>query len=149
MGFFFLALFRLLQAPGGNITAPKPQVQSNLFENKYELSEADIDLMAATVYYEANTEDMQGKRLVCSVILNRMESESFPDDVSSVISQEGQFSTYKRASNMADTDIPIDCYGAVLAELEGRTDSEVLYFSSEGYNGNEPMYKYGNHYFSK
>ena len=137
---------------GGNITAPKFYFQDqedNLFSNKYEITESDIDLMAATVYYEANTEDMEGKRLVVSVILNRMESEQFPNDVRSVISQKGQFVTYKYSQYMSDTDIPIDCYGAVLAELDDRTDTEVLFFSSEGYNGNQSLYQHGNHYFSK
>lgn len=137
---------------GGNITAPKPyQLESseNLFTNEYGITEEDIDLMAATVFYEANTEDIHGKRLVVSVILNRVESDSFPDDVQGVISYKNAFQTYKFSKNMNDTDIPIDCYGAVLAELEERTDYAPLYFSSEGYNGSTPLYKYGNHYFSK
>lgn len=152
IGVLYFSFNAINVGAGGNISAPKPyQLESNenLFTNQYRISEADIDLMAAIVFYEANTEDIRGKRLVVSVILNRVESDLFPNDIYSVISQKGQFTTYKYARNINDYDIPIDCYGAVLAELNERTDDSILFFSSEGYNGNISMYKYGHHYFSR
>jgi N-acetylmuramoyl-L-alanine amidase len=150
MGVLLFCAISVKVLAGGNITAPKPEPEyPNLFDNSYDLSESEIDLLAAITYYEANTEDMTGKRLVVAVVLNRVDSEFFPDNLTDVLSAPGQFSTYKNAVKMKDTDIPIDCYGAVLAELEERTDSEPLYFSSEGYNGKTHLYKHGNHYFSK
>ena len=59
-----------------------------------ELSTTDVDMIARTVEAEAGNQDLKGKRLVACVILNRMESEEFPDTANGVLSQPGQFSTY-------------------------------------------------------
>lgn len=109
-------------------------------------SEEEIDLMAAVVYLEAGNQDMTGKRLVVDVILNRFEHNRFPDTVSGVIDQKGQFSTAKRAHRMAGC-APLDCYGAVLAELNRRLNSEVMFFSI-GYGCGKPLFKHGGHCFS-
>lgn len=134
---------------GGNMTAPKEVV----YEEEYDLfagfSEAEIDLMAAVVYYEAGHQPMEGKQYVVDVILNRLDDKRFPDTVTEIISYPGQFSTYKKAASMQDVKIPIDCYGAVIAEIHERSNDQVLYFSSEGYNGKTHLFKCGDHYFSR
>lgn len=149
-GVLLFLLLSVSVVAGGNSTAPKPEPNpESIFTNSINLTEDEIDLLAAITYYEAGNQDMQGKRLVVAVVLNRMDDDRFPATLEEVLGAPGQFSTYKKATKLKDTDIPIDCYGAVLAELEERTDSEVLFFSSEGYNGKTPLYKYGAHYFSR
>ena len=114
-----------------------------------EYTEEEIDMMAVICYREARGEGIEGMRLVADVILNRVDSEFFPNTVKDVISEPHQFST-SRKDDMTEKDLTIDCYGAVLAEIQERTDSEILYFTAGGYSPyGEPAYKAGNHYFSK
>ena len=61
---------------------------------KREAERSDIDLIAACVEAEAGNQDLTGKRLVADVILNRVDSEDFPDTIEGVISQPRHFATY-------------------------------------------------------
>ncbi|WP_068774684.1 spore cortex-lytic enzyme [Paenibacillus sp. FJAT-26967] len=54
-------------------------------------SKADLDLMANAVYGEARGEPYIGQIAVAAVILNRVDSASFPNTVSGVIFQPGAF----------------------------------------------------------
>lgn len=56
-----------------------------------ELSEEDIMLLACIVDWEAGYETYEGKLAVANVVLNRVRSNSYPDTVSGVIYQRGQF----------------------------------------------------------
>ena len=60
--------------------------------NSSGLSASDKDLMARLVRAEAQGEPYAGKVAVATVILNRVSSSDFPNTVSSVIYQSGQFS---------------------------------------------------------
>ena len=57
------------------------------------LSEEDISLIALVTMAEAEGECEKGKRLVIDTILNRMDSEYFPDTAYEVIYQPYQFSS--------------------------------------------------------
>lgn len=57
-------------------------------------TEADRLALAKMVMAEAEGEPIEGKCLVVNVILNRVESEIFPDDIESVLSQKKQFSSW-------------------------------------------------------
>ena len=59
--------------------------------NRFNLSEQDLNLMANAVYGEARGEPYIGQVAVAAVILNRVESPSFPNTVSGVIFQPGAF----------------------------------------------------------
>ncbi|MBP1991274.1 spore cortex-lytic enzyme [Paenibacillus eucommiae] len=69
------------QSPTGNLTP-----SSNL-----GFSEEDITLMSNAVYGEARGEPYIGQVAVAAVILNRVQSGSFPNSVSGVIFQPGAF----------------------------------------------------------
>lgn len=110
------------------------------------VSEEDAELLAKTVEAEAGNQSIEGKRLVCAVILNRVEHEAFPDSVEKVLSQPNQFTTYKK---LGYTDITWQDQLAVQMELERRSNTEVLFFNCGGYipNTNKLM-KFEDHYFS-
>lgn len=111
-------------------------------------SEEDVNLMAAIVYWEAGNQDFLGKCYVADSMLNRLDDARFPDSIEEIASAPKQYSTYTKAKSTDDIDIPIECYGAVINEIHNRTNSQIIYFSSEGYNGPTHLFKHGNHYFS-
>lgn len=46
--------------------------------------------LALAIYYEARSEPFDGQLAVAEVVMNRVESERFPDDVCSVVTQGGE-----------------------------------------------------------
>ena len=52
-----------------------------------------LELLAAVVEAEAGNQDLTGKRLVVDVVLNRVDSPLFPDNIVDVLEQELQFTT--------------------------------------------------------
>jgi N-acetylmuramoyl-L-alanine amidase len=69
---------------GGQAESPKPS-------NKRGFSDNDIKLMANAVYGEARGESFQGQVAVAAVILNRVNSQTFPNTVSGVIFEPRAF----------------------------------------------------------
>ena len=63
-----------------------------------EYTKAELRLMSAIIYCEANVEPYAGKLAVGIVVMNRVESKSFPSDVKSVIYQRSQFSPVRNGS---------------------------------------------------
>lgn len=58
-----------------------------------EMSKEDVELIALVTMAEAEGECEEGKRLVIDTILNRVDSEHFPDTVYEVVYQPNQFSS--------------------------------------------------------
>lgn len=122
------------------------QVEEQQAEAETEEDPDWIEYMAKCVEAEAGNQGYYGKRLVADVILNRVDSDRFPDDVRSVIIQRGQFAVYPHAmSRVTPTE---ETYEAIRAELAERTDEQILFFTAGSYNKYcIPAYKYGDHYF--
>lgn len=105
-----------------------------------------IDMLARCVQAEAGNQGLMGKQLVVDVILNRVDSPRFPNDIASVISQPGQFSVYPYSMNRAVVDA--ETLQAIMNELGSRTDDKILFFTAGHYNKYcIPAYQYGAHYF--
>lgn len=109
------------------------------------ISSEDATLIVKTVWLEAGNQDMEGKRLVAAVILNRVESEVFPDTVEGVLSAPGQFATYRALGKSKPT---IEDAIAVQMEIGQRSNTEVMYFRTGRYGTGTPLMKVGDHYFS-
>ena len=106
----------------------------------------NIDMLAKCVEAEAGNQGLLGKRLVVDVILNRVDSDRFPNDVASVISQRGQFAVYPNA--MSRVTVTQETLDAIVLELSNRTDSQILFFTAGRYNKYcIPAYQHGDHYF--
>lgn len=58
-------------------------------------SSSDVQLLAKTISAEARGESYEGQVAVGAVILNRVESSSFPDTISGVVYQPGAFSAVR------------------------------------------------------
>ena len=111
----------------------------------------ELSLLAEIVEAEAGGEDLEGKRLVVDVILNRVDSDQFPNSITEVIYQDYQLSSVLDGGlDRAGWRMQDDDYTAVLLELEERTDSSILYFTAGGYGDyGVPAYQHGGHYFSR
>lgn len=109
----------------------------------------DFELMAKTVFAEAKTEDFEGQVAVAEVILNRVESENFPDTVEEVIKQRGAFSSWGNGSVEA---APLDdeCLEAVQDAVNERIfpDSVVYFREGHFHSFGTPYTVIGHHYFS-
>ena len=112
------------------------------------LSEEDISLIALVTMAEAEGECEKGKRLVIDTILNRMDSEYFPDTAYDVIYQPYQFSSMWNG-RVDRCEVRADICQLVQEELETRTNYDVIFFTAGCYiDYGVPMFQVENHYFS-
>ena len=110
----------------------------------------ELELLAAVVEAEAGNQDMIGKRLVVDIVLNRVDSPLFPDTITEVLEQPGQFTTmWNGAVEDAGYHMQQDDYDAVMMEVTGkRLDYDIYFFTAGEYNAScKPAYIHGDHYF--
>lgn len=69
------------KVPAKGTNRPRP------VKNSYGLSQQDIELLAKTVHAEARGEPYVGQVAVAAVILNRLESELFPNTITGIVFQ--------------------------------------------------------------
>lgn len=112
------------------------------------LSNEDIELIALVTMAEAEGECDEGKRLVIDTILNRVDSECFPDTVYDVIYQKNQFSSMWNG-RVDKCYVRDDICELVKDELKQQSNYEVMFFTAGNYGQyGTPMFQVGNHYFS-
>lgn len=117
-------------------------------EAEVALSDEDIALIALVTMAEAEGESEEGKRLVIDTILNRMDSEYFPDTAYDVIYQKSQFSSMWNG-RVERCEVRDDICQLVREELKSRTNYDVMFFTAGDYGKyGVPMFQVGNHYFS-
>ncbi len=108
----------------------------------YEYTPEEIVLIATVAQSEAGNQTELGRRLVIDCILNRVEAEDFPNSVSSVILQRGQFTSHRLPP-------PPEVIVWTKEELYSRTNPNVLWFRTKRYSKyGAPILKEGAHYFS-
>ncbi|MCD8376218.1 MAG: cell wall hydrolase [Oscillospiraceae bacterium] len=90
----------------------------------------DQQRLMKIAYAEARSEGVECMALIMCVILNRVESDSFPDTVDGVITQSGQFTPVSNGSYASAT--PDEATRVALdLVLDGWDDSMgALYFES-------------------
>lgn len=110
----------------------------------YSLTFKEMDLLQQLAMEEARGEDAKGQALVMRVVINR--AIKWNKSIEEIIYATGQFSTYGIGSY-----VPSEANNEAIGMIvDGWDESEgALYFCADGYNGNEPLFKYGGHYFSK
>jgi hypothetical protein len=122
-------------------------------KKRFDVSAGESEMLARIAMAEAGTEDIQGKALVMLVVLNRVESNLFPDTIEQVIKSSGQFSAYENGwfYSLEPTD---ECYEALIMILNGWDESMgALYFERTSsqptwHSSNlKQLFIYGNHTF--
>lgn len=125
------------------------EVESEVEPEAYTLTDEEINLIAQLTMAEAGNQPVLGQRLVIDTVLNRVDHPNFPDTVEDVIYQKYQFSPVWDG-RLNDCYPREDLIALVKEELERRTDTEVVFFRAYEYGPyGVPLYKIGDHYFSK
>lgn len=112
---------------------------------KTEYSEQE--LLARVVEAEAGNQGLYGKRLVVSVIYNRVESDKFPNTIYEVLTSPHQFSTVWNGQ-IEKMEITDETLFAIEFERTHRADNEILYFNNGECSG-KFAYRYKDHNFGK
>lgn len=108
----------------------------------HEYDPSDIVLIGKVVHHEAGNQSELGKRLVIDTILNRVESPEFPNSVSDVINQPGQYCNPAKYP-------PEEIYQLIAEEIFFRTNGQVLWYRTKRYHSyGTPVIQEGAHYFS-
>jgi len=107
-----------------------------------KFTDEDIILIARVVYAESRGECDEGQQAIAQVILNRVHSAVYPDTISEVINQQGQFVIGDRYTEKELKNI--DCV------LENGFDlpPDVMYFGTWQFRKGEAI-KIGNHWFMR
>lgn len=123
------------------------ELEKDLEEEEYWDS---LELLALVVEAEAGNQSELGKRLVVDVVLNRVDSEEFPDTIWEVLTQKNAFSSYWDGGLDKVWQPAESTYRAIESELKNRTNTEVLYFTANDFGAyGTPWKKVGDHYFCK
>lgn len=93
----------------------------------------DTSLLAALIYCEAGNQSYEGMVAVGAVVMNRVYSASFPNSISEVIYQSGQFSPASSGwlDSALASGVPSTCYDAAAAAIGGENPVPgALYFNT-------------------
>ncbi|MCI6035988.1 MAG: cell wall hydrolase [Firmicutes bacterium] len=126
----------------------KEEEKKKLSENRGAVSceTSDVTLLAALIQCEAGRESYEGKLAVGAVVMNRVSSSSFPNSISEVIYQSGQFTpAYSGAlASALASGVSSTCYQAAAAAIAGENPvGGALYFNTGSGKGT----KIGAHQF--
>lgn len=129
----------------------------------YRLGSEDLDILSRIVEAEAGNQDVEGRLLVANVVLNRVDSEKFPNSVKDVVFQEEkgvcQFSPVSNG-RIWEVQVSEETDEAVERALEGEDISDgALYFVARKYADDGKvnwfdsnltyLFEYGGHEFFK
>lgn len=124
------------------------------YQEPYEragISEEEFYFISSVVEAESDrSESLEGRILIAEVILNRVNSPLFPDTISEVLQQSGQFSTVVNGRSITErTDLSDEAVIQAVREIESGEAPEVLFFNCIGYNYGEPYgYVDGNYFMT-
>lgn len=129
------------------LAAIKKQEKEDYSGVNYAPAESDAYLLGAIIECEAGAESYEGKLAVGSVIMNRVKSSYFPNTVSGVIYQSGQFSPVAsgRLAYRLQAGVDNACLAAAQEVLNGKITVSCLYFCVN--NGIISGTVIGNHVF--
>ena len=129
------------------LAAIKEQEKEDTSTVVYVSTDSDQYLLGAIIQCEAGGESYDGKLAVGSVVINRVKSSYFPNSVSGVIYQSGQFSPVAsgRLAYRLEAGVDGSCLQAAQDVLNGNITVGCLYFRQN--NGIIQGTVIGNHVF--
>lgn len=126
----------------------KPATPSRGVAEEALIVTEEMRLLMQLVEAEAGNQDLYGRRYVVDVVLNRVDSDQFPNTIEEVIYQPNQFSVVKSgALDLAADHISDETVEAVLLEWERRLNYEIIYFSKGKSKWMTHAFKHQDHWF--
>ena len=119
---------------------------------KISLNNKEVTLLSKIVYHEARGECNKGQQAVAEVVLNRIRSKKFSNTLRGVVSQPGQFASYKLINRKVNKREYNVCKRNVKKVLNGNTNilsKKYLYFSMGGHNRHKGVKRIGCHQFCR
>ncbi len=118
--------------------------------NTYSFEE--IDALERLVQCEACGEDTDGRMLVAQVVLNRVDTGIWGDDIISVIEAPGQFNPVENGAVKVTTVDDITKDAVMSALLDQDSSMGAIYFqksTAKVWGDKEYLFRYGSHSFYK
>ena len=106
----------------------------------------DMELVALVCVAESEGESELGKRLVIDTIFNRLESPYFPDTIYEVVYDNSQY-TCVWNGRLDKVEYDEEIANLVMEEMINRTNSDVIYFKTDGFFNDNNCIQEGNHFF--
>lgn len=117
----------------------------------YAGSASELEMLATIIYCEAGNQPWEGKVAVGNVVLNRIASGSFPNDMDSVLRAPSQFTPVgsgKYDRMLGSGRVPQSCYDAAQAAMDGESYvGGCLYFKNPKIAGAHDGTIIGEHVF--
>lgn len=115
------------------------------------MSDYEYELLAQILALEAQGEPLEGQIAVVEVIFNRVLSDDYPDTIEGVLSQKGEFASWKYLDDPYNTPVKRQ-YEAIDHVIENgptKLDTGYLYFSTSKMPYGKDYIKIEHHYFGK
>lgn len=107
------------------------------------VSVEEFELISSVVEAESDrSESLEGRILIALTILNRVEDNRFPDTITEVLTQRGQFSTVRNGHSVTERTAYSD--RAVLEAVEWMESGDypnVEFFNCRGFFSGYPQYE--------
>lgn len=112
----------------------------------------DFAFISSVVEAESNRrsdeEAMLGRVYISLVILNRVYDDRFPNTISGVLTQSGQFSTVRNGHSVTErTDLSDEAVIEAVQIIEAGEAPPIFFFNCIGYNYGEPFAYVAGNYF--
>lgn len=144
---FIVTIFTCLTFSTQVKAETEPSLPLNRWNVQFTIEE--LELLSRVVQLEAGGEIREGKYATTETILNRVISTKYPNTLLGVLSQKGQFGTWKNVASTKATPT-VDTYESVFMVVTGQTN--VLGFDRTKFNnqpiGTDPI-KIDNQYYGK
>lgn len=135
------------------LKAPQP-FEATTIEQRAEQAGMMVDdfvFISSVVEAESNRStdgDLSGRILIAETILNRVNDDRFPNTITEVLTQRGQFSTVRNGHSVTErTDYSDMAVYEAVQEIEAGEAPNVLFFNCRGYNYGTPYDYVGGNYF--
>ncbi len=117
----------------------------------YTLTSYEWDILGQVIMAEARGESFEVQYYIACTILNRVESELFPNTIAGVIYQTKPTIQFYGAWDMNQYEVTDSVWEAIqTALLYNDLPSDIYYFTSDGYlPGTEAWKQIGNMWFSR
>ena len=128
------------------ISDKEPEPLSPYVDLINNLTDDEKYLIYQITFLEAGNQSMEGQRAVIEVILNRVLSDKYPNTVEGVLSQSGQFTTWRSRNSKSHNEEQEEALELVCTE-EPVLTLDYLMFSRGKFSWGRNYVKIGDHWF--